>query len=118
MKYGDAKRGRRFEQWFYEWTIGYGERPWRMFYWIGTVIVLFALIYFFTDCIKNRNDKNTKWDPITSLYFSAVTFATLGYGDYAPTKWWAKLLTIFEALLGLAMNALFVVALARIIIRD
>jgi hypothetical protein len=41
------------------------------------------------------------------LYFSAVTFTTLGYGDYLPHGY-AKLFAVLEALLGFAYFAFIV----------
>lgn len=39
------------------------------------------------------------YDPGVSLYFSIVTWTTLGYGDYIPTEA-VQLFAAFEALLG------------------
>ena len=49
------------------------------------------------------------WD---AVYFSTVTFTTLGYGDYWPLGV-ARLLAGAEALLGAFLMATFVVTLAR-----
>ncbi len=49
-----------------------------------------------------------------SLYFSAVTFTTLGYGDYRPvanSTW--RLFAAAEAFMGAALMAMFIVALTR-----
>jgi hypothetical protein len=37
---------------------------------------------------------------VTALYFSAVTFATLGFGDIAPLNILGKVCAIAEVLLG------------------
>jgi len=50
------------------------------------------------------------------LYFSLTTFVTLGYGDFAPLGWF-KLVTGLEALLGVALLALFTVAWGRKLVR-
>jgi hypothetical protein len=50
------------------------------------------------------------------VYFSGVTFSTLGYGDYRPTEW-VQVLTVTEALLGAVTIALVVVVFARKFIR-
>ncbi len=39
------------------------------------------------------------YDPISCLYFSIVTFTTLGYGDFRPTNN-ARLISASEAILG------------------
>ena len=81
------------------------------------MILTFTSAYFFFNCIQNGK-VSTQWKILDSLYFSAVTFATLGYGDFAPVTFYAKLLTVVEAILGLSFTALFVVSLGRTIIRD
>lgn len=48
-----------------------------------------------------------------SLYFSVVTFSTLGYGDIQPVGVWAQLLSGIEAILGALFAALLVFVLAR-----
>ncbi|MEM9421271.1 MAG: potassium channel family protein [Pseudomonadota bacterium] len=55
-------------------------------------ISAFATVY-----IRSGIDPNGS--PLDHLYFSAVTFSTLGFGDYSPEKS-GKLFAAFEALLG------------------
>jgi len=50
-----------------------------------------------------------------SVYFSVVTFATLGYGDIQPIGLIARLLAGLEALLGALLAALLVFVLSRIV---
>ena len=47
------------------------------------------------------------------LYFSVVTFATLGYGDMQPIGTWARALAGIESLLGSLLMALLVFVLTR-----
>lgn len=47
-----------------------------------------------------------------SLYFSIVTFTTLGYGDYRP-RGACKILADATALIGAFMLALFILVLSR-----
>ena len=109
---------RRAWEWFKEEALGYGERPWNMLKVIVITIGLFAFFpYFFSDCIRN-GAQTTQWDILRSLYFSTVTFVTLGYGDFSPQTLGAQVITAFEGLLGVVFVALFVVSLGRKIIRD
>lgn len=58
-------------------------------------------------------------DFLDALYFSAPTFTTLGFGDYAPSgSSWVKLLVVSEAALGAVMIGLAMVTFARKAIRD
>jgi hypothetical protein len=50
---------------------------------------------------------------VTALYFSAVTFATLGFGDIAPISVLGKLYTILEVLLGYIMFGVLITLVAR-----
>ncbi|MDA8586349.1 ion channel [Rhodobacteraceae bacterium] len=61
------------------------------------LIVAFSLIYQSTGLVF----KGEKMWPgaIDALYFSAVTFSTLGYGDFAPVSG-VRILAAFEALIG------------------
>jgi voltage-gated potassium channel len=40
---------------------------------------------------------------IDALYFSGVTITTLGYGDFLPTQWYTKVLSVYEVLCGFAL---------------
>jgi potassium channel subfamily K len=44
-----------------------------------------------------------KWSIIDALYFSVVTFTTVGYGDVCPSTWASKLFTMVFGLLGISM---------------
>lgn len=48
----------------------------------------------------------------THLYFSTVTFTTLGYGDFQPVGW-ARLLATVESFVGALLMALLVFVLGR-----
>ena len=38
--------------------------------------------------------------PLTNLYFSMVTFSTLGFGDVTPCNWVGELAVMLEVFLG------------------
>ncbi|RBI59923.1 ion transporter [halophilic archaeon] len=111
------------------WLTGYGRNPWRV---IGTslvVIVGFAVLYPITGglqeveaeraityTINEPAEAPTWWVAsvfLKSLYFSVITFATVGYGDFQPIGSWARALAGVEALLGGLLMALFVVVFTR-----
>lgn len=69
------------------------------------VILAFALLFTLLPCAWfNSNlldSQNLGTSFCTPLYFSLVTGATVGYGDFAPVYWVAKLLVCVEVLLGI-----------------
>lgn len=112
---------RRFMSKLVEFSCGYGERPLRIVLISALVIILFSFIFFLTGL--NYNDEiimfsfsNSFIENISnfsnSLYFSVVTFTTLGYGDILPMGI-SKLFAGIEALLGGFILALFVVVFVK-----
>jgi hypothetical protein len=68
----------------------------------------YAMIYRCLGVIDGDRPSN---DPITCLYFSLVTWTTLGYGDVKPTTV-ARMFAASEAILGHLVMTTFVVLLA------
>lgn len=100
---------------------GYGESPTRvvLFSWIA--IILFGLLYFLLGIndggqLLSWNSEQTLKENIsqlmTCLYFSVVTFTTLGYGDLTPIGY-ARVLAAIEAFIGSFTLALFVVVFVK-----
>jgi hypothetical protein len=54
---------------------------------------------------------------LQSIYFSVITFTTIGYGDLYPTGVGSKFLVGFESLSGAILIALFVFVLGRRVAR-
>lgn len=105
-------RGSQMRAWgsyiFGRGVYGYGEKPQRVLVAGATVIALWAWLYWLFDAATDG--ASSIW---TYLYFSVVTFTTLGYGDLHPREGFCRFLAGSEALLGAALMALFVVALTR-----
>jgi hypothetical protein len=55
--------------------------------------------------------------PFTYIYFSVVTFTTLGFGDITPTWWFPRLLVILEVILGYCTLGLLISILANKVAR-
>ena len=92
---------------------GYGEKPFRTF-WVGLgIIFLCAFIYHQGGTIRVIDVGVKRISYAESLYFSVVTFATVGYGDYLPVNLIARCCAVFEALSGIILTPLFLVALTR-----
>lgn len=92
---------------------GYGEKPFRTF-WVGLGIIFFCgLIYHWGGQIRVIDVGVKQISYAESLYFSIVTFATVGYGDYLPVNLVARTCAVFEAMSGIILTPLFLVALTR-----
>lgn len=112
---------KRFISKIVEFSCGYGERPLRIVLISALVIIVFSMVFFLTGL--NYNDQtiifsfsNSLFQNIenffNSLYFSVVTFTTLGYGDILPLGI-SKFFAAIEALLGGFILALFVVVFVK-----
>ncbi len=53
------------------------------------------------------------WSLLDSFYFSSMTLATVGYGDFVPTTAAGKLFTVFYVFAGVGIILAFVQAVAR-----
>lgn len=102
---------------------GYGEKPLRVIRSVLIEIVVFAFLFMIlgirtAENVALRHNilglKSLPWrDLLDCLYFSTVTFTTLGYGDFRPLEGWSRLIAGVEAFTGAFMMALFVYTFAR-----
>ena len=92
---------------------GYGERPARVLVVSALVIVFCAFFYSQPGALVYREGP-IESSFFQSLYFSTITFTTLGYGDFYPsTQGFCRQLAMAEAVLGVFLMSLFVVCLAK-----
>ncbi len=100
---------------------GYGEAPLRIIGLSIAIIFLCALLYSFTglnyqDSIQIISSDNTLKENfglfLSSLYYSVVTFTTLGYGDFTPVGL-SRAIAAVEAFTGSFTIALFVVVFVK-----
>ena len=92
---------------------GYGERPARVLAAGALIIVVCACFYAQKGALIYRSG-NVESSFFQGLYFSTITFTTLGYGDLYPSpEGYIRLLAMTEALAGGCLMALFVVCLAK-----
>lgn len=126
-KEGDYSEAVKWE--LSRWVMDYGSSPYRVLSVSLLIIVVSALLYPLTGGIMEvRGEQTIAYtveDPqnaaplwllqvlVRSLYFSVVTFATLGYGDIQPIGTSARLLAGGETILGSLLSALLVFVLVR-----
>lgn len=84
--------------------------PWVIVVWYVGLIFLFGIIYccFFDQPFAKEVNNSF----INSLYFSAVSMTTVGYGDITPVGY-ARIWAAIEGVIGVFLGGAFLVALTR-----
>jgi len=104
-----------------EFSCGYGELPFRIIMLSFIIIAFFAFVFFLSGLqmgseVISLSNSTTSYEFVfnflNSLYFSVITFTTLGYGDILPIGI-SKLFASIEALMGGFILALFVVTFVK-----
>ncbi|CEI72220.1 ion channel [Romboutsia hominis] len=109
------------------WALcGYGERPTYALITSLEIVLVFAILYMITglniggelvnykSALRGNVDvASINKDFINSLYFSIVTFTTVGYGDITPVGFFSTLLSAIEMLLGVTMVGIWTATLSR-----
>lgn len=124
-----ATRNTKFEKfWAFIWraTSGYGRDIWRWIIVSALLALVFAVIYYSMYLnmspapFKINNLPSSGSDPLTFLsilYYSVVTFTTLGFGDIVPTHPIAAIFVMVEVIIGYVMLggliSIFATLLAR-----
>ncbi|SDC67154.1 ion channel [Williamwhitmania taraxaci] len=100
----------------------YATRPSRVFVSMGAVYLLFSFLYMILISlgIGNINASGGHPDSLSivsrSLYHSAITFFTIGYGDFYPSGP-IRIVCGIEGFVGVFLMAYFTVAFVRKILR-
>jgi hypothetical protein len=88
------------------WIWGYGERPWRLFMTALAVIFAFATLQYSLDGIPNAGF----WD---TVYFSGITFLTIGYGDLVPLGGVPRMLSVLEGIVGITVIGMLIASATK-----
>ncbi len=90
---------------------GYGEKPGRTLICNFFLISISAVVYWASGLIQvNGTQRAIEFGE--ALYFSVITFTTVGYGDFLPLGW-VREISAIEALSGVVMMPLFLIGLTR-----
>ena len=90
----------------------YGESPARVLGTGAVTVLAFGLVYYAFELVERANsgDSATLFE---SLYFSGLTFTTLGYGDFNPANQWGQVLAVLETSIGVVLLAILVFVFSR-----
>jgi hypothetical protein len=141
ISYFNWMKTKEFGKWlwscFCNLIYGYGEKPQNVVFSAIIIILLFSVFFSLlginspeiiemksptvqeifngnSEIISKGNLINKATNNyIDCVYFSAITFTTLGYGDFRPLEGWGRILAGSEAFIGAFMMALFVYTFAR-----
>ena len=145
-KYNLKNPIKKIKGYVFEILLGYGEKPIRMLISCICLIIIFSFIYMFiglrfteysseSDTLSKiinydfnfpyyfRNILNPIYykyvfrDYISFLYFSIVTFTTVGYGDITPINWLSRLISGIEMISGVTFIGGWVAAMFNKLLR-
>jgi len=93
-------------------VVRYGESPYRVVSLAGVVVLLCGLLYWRLDLVAGAEGVGGP-SLVDAMYFSTLTFTTLGLGDFQPVNDFGRALAIFETSAGVVLLALLVFVFGR-----
>lgn len=102
---------RQLELRIYWLTAGFGYRPARVIGSAMIIVLAYGLLYWSTNgvVVSHTPEHIDLWH---AIYFSGITFATVGYGDLVPARH-VQFFALSESFLGVFTLGLFVAVLAN-----
>lgn len=91
----------------------------RVVLWSAGLTVLFAAAYLWLGeaSFAVSNKSTLGWDAFVALYYSVVTFTTLGFGDVTPVTRLAAVVVMIEVVVGYVMLGILISILATKVAR-
>ena len=108
----ESKGFERIFLFLYKILSSYGESPSRVVLSAMLLILGCSVLYWVGGIYSSSLEEEIRSFP-TSLYFSVVTFTTLGYGDYSPANSFVRVVASGQAISGLLLTSLFLVTVVR-----
>jgi uncharacterized protein YjbI with pentapeptide repeats len=98
---------------FLNGIFGYGEQPGKVIISAISIILIFTFLFMSSGISDTSIGGFTSNNFLDCVYFSVITFTTLGYGDFRPLEGCSRIFAGSEAFIGALMMALFVYTFAR-----
>lgn len=86
---------------------GYGEKPWRLALVMALNILVFGSLLF---AIEGLPGDRGFWEYV---YFSGITYLTVGYGDLAPDPGLARFISVLNAGTGIATFGMLIASVTK-----
>ena len=102
----------RVELLLYWAAAGFGYRPLRVVGSAVTVVTVYGLLFWATSGVVTSGGTPRPAEFWESIYFSGITFGTVGYGDFIPAPH-MRFLALTEGALGVFTMGFLVVVLAN-----
>jgi hypothetical protein len=102
---------RRAELWLYWAVAGFGHRPFRVVGMAAVMVLLFGLAFWSVGGVVASGSREPA-GLADCVYFSGVTFATIGYGDFVPSPA-VRPIALVEGFVGALTMGFFVAVLAN-----
>ena len=83
------------------WLWGYGEKPRRIAFAMAAGIFFFGTLQYWLDGIPGQG----YW---AHVYFSGITFLTIGYGDFVPVDPIPRFLAVVEGVVGITVLGMLI----------
>jgi len=98
---------------FLNGIFGYGEQLGKVIISAISIILIFTFLFMSSGISDTGIGSSISKNFLDCVYFSVITFTTLGYGDFRPLEGWSRIFAGSEAFIGALMMALFVYTFAR-----
>jgi hypothetical protein len=87
-------------------------KPYRIVLLMLLSIMVFSIIFYFSEANFIINSVEQPLSFTEALYFSGISFTTIGYGDISPIGF-IRYIAIMEGLIGVILSGAFLVSLTR-----
>ncbi len=101
------------------WSTDCGRSMLRVVIWSLALTVIFGLLFYSLgeEAFNVSNKDTLHWTPFTTIYYSVVTFTTLGFGDITPRTQLAATLVMMEVITGYTMLGILISIIANKVAR-
>jgi hypothetical protein len=85
---------------------GYGEKPWRLAMMMLVNILIFGALLYGVDALPGKGF----WEHV---YFSGITYLTVGYGDLAPVTPISRFIAVLNAGVGIGTFGMLIASVTK-----